>query len=214
MSSNNTRSRRKRFRKYFPVEATQHTCIKGIFYQRRFCEIRRTHTYEQKDYSCALAGDILFHGRLFITPTALFFKSPLIRTAPCLLFKDIQWIKKRSTAGIIPNALYIHLSHKSYTLTSFVKRDAVYEMIVGLWEAEKSHERDMLREEVSSTHLGRLGKQITRSFQQLVHREEPSPLVTREVEPLSDTVWLILCGLTWVLILAQCQLLYSLVSLL
>ena len=44
-------------------------------------------------------------------------------------------MRKRTTAGWIHNAIYFHLKQKSYTFTSFYKRDSAFERIELLWAA-------------------------------------------------------------------------------
>ncbi len=49
-------------------------------------------------------------------------------------FSDIVSIEKRMTAFVIPNAIQIATLHAKHTFSSFISRDATYELIVNIWK--------------------------------------------------------------------------------
>ena len=87
------------------------------------------------DYSCAIEGRILIHGRLYVTNKFLCFYSNLFSVEKKLRipFNHIKSITKENTAMVIPNAICITTFRrnitKEYIFRSFWDRDECYRII-------------------------------------------------------------------------------------
>lgn len=64
------------------------------------------------DYGCALAKDILVHGRLYVSENHICFHSNLFGwiTDVVIPFAEVQTIDKKMTALVIPNAIGVTTS--------------------------------------------------------------------------------------------------------
>ena len=103
-------------------------------------------------YSCALVGDILLQGHLYVTENFLAFHSNVfgyitkVSVLQCLsialLFpiqielsmSSVISITKEKTVRIIPNAVAISTLDDVHTFTSFMARDAAFAVITEAWE--------------------------------------------------------------------------------
>ncbi|KAI8916204.1 hypothetical protein EDD86DRAFT_244139 [Gorgonomyces haynaldii] len=70
-------------------------------------------------------------GRLYVTKTCLCFYSNVFGKVNkvIIVYPAIKSVLKRSSAGVIPNTI------KVFTFTSFMKRDAAFELIQECWQA-------------------------------------------------------------------------------
>lgn len=91
--------------------------------------------YLIEDYGCALLRDILIQGRLYVSENHLCFKANIFGwvTNVVLSFSEIISIEKRMTAYVIPNAIQISTLQSKHNFTSFLSRDATYDLIVNIW---------------------------------------------------------------------------------
>lgn len=92
--------------------------------------------YLIEDYGCALVRDILIQGRLYISENHLCFKANIFGwvTNVVLPFSEIISIEKRMTAFVIPNAIQISTLQSKHNFTSFLSRDATYDLTVNIWK--------------------------------------------------------------------------------
>ncbi|GAC99187.1 hypothetical protein PHSY_006787 [Pseudozyma hubeiensis SY62] len=92
--------------------------------------------YLIEDYGCAVVREILIQGRLYISENHLCFKANIFGwvTNVVLPFSEIISIEKRMTAFVIPNAIQIATLHAKHNFTSFLSRDATYDLVVNIWK--------------------------------------------------------------------------------
>ncbi|XP_034253149.1 protein Aster-B-like isoform X3 [Thrips palmi] len=88
------------------------------------------------DYSCAVAKEILIHGRLYVSQNFLCFYANIFRweTLICLRWKDVTAITKEKTALVIPNAILVCTETEKLFFTSFGARDKAYLMLFRVWQ--------------------------------------------------------------------------------
>uniref|UniRef100_A0A8C5XQA8 GRAM domain-containing protein n=1 Tax=Microcebus murinus TaxID=30608 RepID=A0A8C5XQA8_MICMU len=104
-------------------------------YKRQFTHLPDTEKLIA-DYACALQRDVLLHGRLYLSENWLCFYSNIFRwetTIPIAL-KNITFMTKEKTAGLIPNAIQIVTEGEKFFFTSFGARDRSYLSIFRLWQ--------------------------------------------------------------------------------
>jgi len=109
------RTRQKKFVKNFkglPIEETVH-----------------------KRYSCALVGDILLQGHLYVTENYLGFHSNVFGyvTRIQIPLISVTTITKEKTAKIIPNAVAVSTVEDTHTFTSLISRDATFKAMTKAW---------------------------------------------------------------------------------
>ncbi|TKY85320.1 hypothetical protein EX895_005482 [Sporisorium graminicola] len=92
--------------------------------------------YLIEDYGCALVREILIQGRLYVSENHLCFKANIFGwvTNVVLPFSEIISIEKRMTAFVIPNAIQIATLQTKHNFTSFLSRDATYDLVVNIWK--------------------------------------------------------------------------------
>jgi len=85
--------------------------------------------------SCALVGDILLQGHLYVTENYLAFHSNVFGyvTRIQVAMTSVTAIKKEKTAKIIPNAVAVTTEDEIHTFTSFISRDATYTVMTKVW---------------------------------------------------------------------------------
>ncbi|XP_043468476.1 GRAM domain-containing protein 2B-like isoform X2 [Leptopilina heterotoma] len=88
-------------------------------------------------YSCALVGDILLQGHLYITPNYFAFYSNVFGYITKLLIPTISVVKitKEKTARIIPNAVAVSTEENRHVFCSLLSRDTTYKLMIEVWEA-------------------------------------------------------------------------------
>lgn len=88
-------------------------------------------------YSCALVGDILLQGHLYITPNYFAFYSNVFGYVTKLLIPTISVLKisKEKTARIIPNAVAITTEEERHVFCSLLSRDSTFKLMKQVWDA-------------------------------------------------------------------------------
>lgn len=92
--------------------------------------------YLIEDYGCALVREILIQGRIYVSENHLCFNSNIFGwvTNVVLPFSEVVSIEKRMTAFVIPNAIQVATLHTKHTFSSFLSRDATFDLIVNIWK--------------------------------------------------------------------------------
>lgn len=92
--------------------------------------------YLIEDYGCAMVREILIQGRIYISENYICFNANIFGwvTNIVLAFSEIVSIEKRMTARIIPNAIQISTLHVKHTFSSFLSRDATYDLMANIWK--------------------------------------------------------------------------------
>ncbi|XP_030763916.1 GRAM domain-containing protein 2A-like isoform X2 [Sitophilus oryzae] len=93
-------------------------------------------------YSCALIGDILLQGHLYITKNYFAFYSNVFGYVTKLLIPvlTVEEITKEKTAKIIPNAVGIATSEDKHIFGSLMSRDNTLAYMKTVWEKAKLEE--------------------------------------------------------------------------
>ncbi|XP_050304204.1 GRAM domain-containing protein 2B-like isoform X2 [Anthonomus grandis grandis] len=93
-------------------------------------------------YSCALIGDILLQGHLYITKNYFAFYSNVFGYVTKLLIPilTVEEITKEKTARIIPNAVGITTSEDKHIFGSLMSRDSTLAYMKTVWEKAKREE--------------------------------------------------------------------------
>lgn len=88
-------------------------------------------------YSCALVGDILLQGHLYITPNYFAFYSNVFGYVTKLLIptQSVQRISKEKTARIIPNAVAVATEGERHVFCSLLSRDSTFKLMKQVWDA-------------------------------------------------------------------------------
>ncbi|XP_024945349.1 membrane-anchored lipid-binding protein LAM4 isoform X7 [Cephus cinctus] len=88
-------------------------------------------------YSCALVGDILLQGHLYITPNYFAFYSNVFGYVTKLLIPtvSVQKISKEKTARIIPNAVAVTTDDERHVFCSLLSRDSTFKLMKQVWDA-------------------------------------------------------------------------------
>lgn len=88
-------------------------------------------------YSCALVGDILLQGHLYITPNYFAFYSNVFGYVTKLLIPAVSVLKisKEKTARIIPNAVAVATEEERHVFCSLLSRDSTYKLMKQVWDA-------------------------------------------------------------------------------
>ncbi|KAK5650889.1 hypothetical protein RI129_001918 [Pyrocoelia pectoralis] len=92
-------------------------------------------------YSCALIGDILLQGHLYITKNYFAFYSNVFGYVTKLLIPllSVQKITKEKTARIIPNAVGIATVEDKHVFGSLMSRDSTYRLMTKVWDAARNN---------------------------------------------------------------------------
>lgn len=87
-------------------------------------------------YSCALVGDILLQGHLYITKNYFAFYSNVFGYVTKLLIPTVSVLKisKEKTARIIPNAVGVVTEDDKHVFCSLLSRDSTYRLMVQVWK--------------------------------------------------------------------------------
>ncbi|CAG9772931.1 unnamed protein product [Ceutorhynchus assimilis] len=115
-------------------------------------------------YSCALIGDILLQGHLYITKNYFAFYSNVFGYVTKLLIPilTVEEITKEKTARIIPNAVGITTSEDKHIFGSLMSRDSTLAYMRTVWEKAKSEEalpEPEITEEQDSSESGESGRE-------------------------------------------------------
>ncbi|KAJ6634735.1 Protein Aster-B, partial [Pseudolycoriella hygida] len=86
-------------------------------------------------FSCALVGDILLQGHLYITQNYFAFYSNVFGYVTKLLIPitSVVKISKEKTAKIIPNAVGVTTADERHVFGSFMSREAAYILMLSVW---------------------------------------------------------------------------------
>ncbi|XP_038221886.1 uncharacterized protein LOC119839592 isoform X2 [Zerene cesonia] len=114
-----SKSRQKKFQRHFPQVGPE----------------ERVLNY----YSCALVGDLLLQGHLYITKNYFAFYSNVFGYVTKLLIptSSVLRITKEKVARIIPNAVGVCTRDERHVFGSLLSRDATYKLMTHVWKATK-----------------------------------------------------------------------------
>lgn len=106
-----------------------------------------------KSYHCALVGDILLQGSLYVTPNWFCFCSKLlVKKSIRIPVSSITNISKKNTARIIPNAIGVLTEKTKYVFGSLMSRDNTYQLMLSIWQhARESVENGRMLENGANT---------------------------------------------------------------
>eukprot|EP01028_Stygiella_incarcerata_P006672 TRINITY_DN271_c0_g2_i1.p1 TRINITY_DN271_c0_g2~~TRINITY_DN271_c0_g2_i1.p1 ORF type:complete len:961 (-),score=278.10 TRINITY_DN271_c0_g2_i1:73-2697(-) len=112
------------------------------------------------DFSCAVKGKILLHGRLYISQNFVCFFSNIFehKTKIVIPFSDISSIKKRRFVKVFPNSIEIVTSEKKYFFASFMFRNQVFNMLAQLWTVHLKLSGKNPKDFIDSSSLKKTGK--------------------------------------------------------
>ncbi|GJQ83184.1 hypothetical protein Trydic_g18211 [Trypoxylus dichotomus] len=115
-----SKARQKKFHRHFPVVDDDEKVL--------------------NHYSCALIGDILLQGQLYITNNYFAFYSNVFGYVTKLLIPllSVQKITKEKTARIIPNAIGITTLEDKHVFGSLMSRDNAYRYMYDVWDRARS----------------------------------------------------------------------------
>lgn len=88
------------------------------------------------DFSCAFVSEILLQGYLYITKNYFAFYSNVFGYVTKLLIPITSVIKisKEKTVKIIPNAIAVASIGERHVFSSFLSREAAYQLMVSMWK--------------------------------------------------------------------------------
>ncbi|XP_063982378.1 GRAM domain-containing protein 2B-like isoform X3 [Diachasmimorpha longicaudata] len=112
-------------------------------FHRHFTQSSKFHDQVAPDervlnyYSCALVGDILLQGHLYITPNYFAFYSNVFGYVTKLLIPtvSVRKISKEKTARIIPNAIAVATDEERHVFCSLLSRDSTFKLMKQVWDA-------------------------------------------------------------------------------
>ncbi|KAL1407061.1 hypothetical protein Q8F55_006474 [Vanrija albida] len=106
--------------------------------------------YLIEDYGCALAKDILVHGRLYVSENHICFHSNLFGwvTDVVVPFSEVKTIEKKMTALVIPNAIGVYTAKERYTFASLISRDSTFDVLMNIWRI--AHPDDVMTPSVAN----------------------------------------------------------------
>ncbi|XP_057371416.1 GRAM domain-containing protein 2B-like isoform X1 [Daphnia carinata] len=87
-------------------------------------------------YSCALVGDILLQGHLYVTYNYFAFHSNVFGYVRKILIPmaDVRKITKEKTAKFFPNAIAITTATEKHLFSSLMSRDVAYRLALSVWK--------------------------------------------------------------------------------
>lgn len=87
-------------------------------------------------FSCAFVSDILLQGFLYITNQHIAFYSNVFGYITKLLIPitSVARISKEKTVKIIPNAIAVATADERHVFSSFLSREAAYQLMVNVWK--------------------------------------------------------------------------------
>ncbi|KAL0870580.1 hypothetical protein ABMA27_005544 [Loxostege sticticalis] len=93
-------------------------------------------------YSCALLGDLLLQGHLYITMNYFAFYSNVFGYVTKLLIPttSVLRITKEKVARIIPNAVGVCTRDERHVFGSLLSRDSTYKLMMHVWKAARAPE--------------------------------------------------------------------------
>ncbi|XP_041981060.1 uncharacterized protein LOC121734503 [Aricia agestis] len=117
-----SKSRQKKFQRHFPQVGPE----------------ERVLNY----YSCALVGDLLLQGHLYITKNYFAFYSNVFGYVTKLLIPttSVLRITKEKVARIIPNAVGVCTRDERHVFGSLLSRDSTYKLMMAVWKSTRAPE--------------------------------------------------------------------------
>ncbi|XP_061657266.1 GRAM domain-containing protein 2B-like isoform X2 [Syngnathoides biaculeatus] len=102
----------------------------NLQYHKLFKEVSRDETLTQS-YTCALQRDILYQGKMFVSPNWICFHSKVFGrdTKIAIRAASVTFIKKTKTALLVPNALVIESTQEQHVFVSFLSRNTTYKFL-------------------------------------------------------------------------------------
>ncbi|CAG9566122.1 unnamed protein product [Danaus chrysippus] len=93
-------------------------------------------------YSCALVGDLLLQGHLYITKNYFAFYSNVFGYVTKLLIptSSVLRITKEKVARIIPNAVGVCTRDERHVFGSLLSRDSTYKLMMHVWKSARTPE--------------------------------------------------------------------------
>lgn len=131
-------SRQKKFHRRFKQVEMDEEVI-NCTYQTYFINFKMFSTVEIfiiVDFSCAFVSDILLQGYLYITKNYIAFYSNVFGYVTKLLIPitSVARISKEKTVKIIPNAIAVATIDERHVFSSFLSREAAYQLIISVWK--------------------------------------------------------------------------------
>ncbi|XP_040572884.1 uncharacterized protein [Lepeophtheirus salmonis] len=185
-STNSSRSRQKKFLKNFKHSPQ---CADEVVLQR---------------YSCALVGDILLQGQMYITNNYFAFYSNVFGyiTKLQIPIRSVIMLSKEKTAKIIPNAVGLSTSEEKHVFSSLLSRDSTLKFMTKVWKRVLRKEEFLLSSQGNSGSTHALDTELDDEEEEddvvLLHDEEssdseiqydeqiPNPQVPSVIEPNSE----------------------------
>nr|XP_061800533.1 GRAM domain-containing protein 2B-like [Nerophis lumbriciformis] len=102
----------------------------NLQFHKLFKEVSREEALAQS-YTCALQRDILYQGKMFVSPNWICFHSKVFGrdTKIAIRAASVTFIKKTKTALLLPNALVIESSREQHVFVSFLSRNTTYKFL-------------------------------------------------------------------------------------
>lgn len=133
-------SRQKKFHRRFKQVAVDEEVINCMYFDKIF----HLNVHLQKftifkcflDFSCAFVSDILLQGHMYITNNHVAFYSNVFGYVTKLLIPltSMTKLSKEKTVKIIPNALAVATGDERHVFSSFLSREAAYQLIISVWK--------------------------------------------------------------------------------
>ncbi|CAG9790918.1 unnamed protein product, partial [Diatraea saccharalis] len=142
-------------------------------------------------YSCALVGDLLLQGHLYITKNYFAFYSNVFGYVTKLLIPttSVLRITKEKVARIIPNAVGVCTRDERHVFGSLLSRDSTYKLMMHVWKAARAPElttpkpQDLRASEVE-LDASEYSPEDDSSSAGGDHVDAPTPTVRRESEAI------------------------------
>ncbi|XP_026325887.1 GRAM domain-containing protein 2A-like isoform X3 [Hyposmocoma kahamanoa] len=168
-----SKSRQKKFQRHFPQVGPE----------------ERVLNY----YSCALVGDLLLQGHLYITKNYFAFYSNVFGYVTKLLIPvtSVLRITKEKVARIIPNAVGVCTRDERHVFGSLLSRDSTYKLMTQVWKATRVPEnatpkpQDLRASEVE-LDASEYSPDDSSSGGADQNDSKPPPIVKREPEAISS----------------------------
>ncbi|XP_047028886.1 uncharacterized protein LOC124636784 isoform X2 [Helicoverpa zea] len=166
-----SKSRQKKFQRHFPQVGPEEKVLNY--------------------YSCALVGDLLLQGHLYITKNYFAFYSNVFGYVTKLLIPIISVLRitKEKVARIIPNAVGVCTRDERHVFGSLLSRDSTYKLMMHVWKAARAPElatpkpQDLRASEVE-LEVSEYSPEDDSSSAGGDQHDAPSPPVRRESEAI------------------------------
>jgi len=140
--ANRRRSQLKKFSQSTPALQLHHDLNNLGRYKSRQKKFLRLFPDVSRDecvlnyYACALVGDLLLQGHLYITYNYFAFHSNVFGyvTKTLIPVANVKKVTKEKTAKFIPNALGITTLTEKHLFSSLMSRDVTYRLAMSVWK--------------------------------------------------------------------------------